>query len=133
MTTAPQPAAGIGLPTFTLPPLPANASAHALWSLHSAVITLADVADGLLCQPRFTHHNGMLLNDAGEALAAIQEYLCRYSTALYEQAKTLPPGDGSRDDFRARLILEYELQCFDGLEQFEPVVLDIAHAGEAQS
>ena len=123
-------AAGPGLPIFTLPALPANADAYQLWALHSAVITLAD---GLLCQPRFTLDSGMLLNDAGEALAAIQEYLCRYSTALYEQAKTLPPGDGSRDDYRARLLIEDGAACFDGIEIFIPSVLEAAQGKEARS
>lgn len=119
MTTHPTAAAGAGLPAFTLPPLPANADAYQLWALHAAVQTLTDVADGLLCQPRFDRSDGMLLNAAGEALSDFQEALCRYSTALYQQVKALPAGDGSRDDFRARLIIEYEAQCFDGMELFK--------------
>ena len=126
-------AAGIGLPTFTLPPLPQDTPAHQLWALYEAVHILAEVATGLSAQPRFAADGTNLYNAAGEVIGELIEQFGRIEGMLVDAARALPAGDGSRNDYRARLLIEDGAACFDGIEIFIPSVLEAAQGKEARA
>lgn len=129
MTTDTVPANAAGLPEFTLPPLPEAPDAHQLWSLHQAVHTIADVVDGLMSQPRFAAQDRLAhFNAAGDALATISEGLMEYAEQLVAMARVLPAGDGSRDDYRARLLLDYELAMIEDVASLGEKVAALAEA-----
>lgn len=129
MTTH-QAAAGSALPEYTLPPLPETTNAHDLWSLHQAVQTIMDVVDGLMSQPRFAAApGGYSYSAAGEALSAMSEGLLEYADHLVNMARALPPGD----EYRARLLLENELACFDGMARIIALAGSLAAEAGARS
>lgn len=86
-----------------------------LGSLYKAVNTLAEVAAGLLCQPRFSRNQDKELTEAGSQVEALFDFLSAFEQACINAATARKPETERDVEERARLLIGFDIECDDSL------------------
>ncbi|AZO77710.1 hypothetical protein B5U98_23995 [Bosea sp. Tri-39] len=93
-------------------------------ALYEALSTLIDVADGLLCQPRFQHAG--VLNPAGEILSLMRDELGdRAEEAIATAAKAAPTGRHHRMGW-AEALIRHNARGADSVEELAAFARSLA-------
>ncbi|MGU3577073.1 hypothetical protein ACLBWZ_16280 [Brucellaceae bacterium C25G] len=95
-----------------------NHSLSELFSLHEALVTVANVVGGFEAQPRFSNHQTKNFNNAGRNLQAISGFIDEVCTLIVNTAKSAIPHTVRDAEQRAWILLQSEVRYCEDVHDF---------------